>query len=114
MTEGVAEVGQAGEVLGEPGQVRAVGLHGLAPGSQPRPGVEYRDQQHQLRALQQAAFRGTAPQHRPDVGDAIQGWRTLGAQSHAGLTGERDRGLDGGDVGERGGTLCALPPHRGS
>jgi hypothetical protein len=89
VAERVAEVGQAGEVVGEPGQVGADGGNGLTPGFQPGPGLEYRDQQDQLGAFEQAAFGGAPLEHGPDVGDAVQRGRTLGACSRR-FTGERN------------------------
>ena len=37
-----------------------------------------------------------------------------GAERQAGLARECDRGFNGGDVGQRGGGVGSLPPHRGS
>src|SRR5256885_2367385 len=77
-------------------------------------GVERGDQQHQLRALEHAALGGGARQHGPDVGNAVEWWRALGAERDTGFGGERDRGLDGGGVGEWRGLLRVLASHGGA
>ncbi len=113
LAERVAQVGQAGPAVGERGHGGRDRADGPAPGLYAGAGVERGNEQHELGPVQRAALGGGAGQHRSHVGDAVERGRALGVEGLAGFTGERDRGLDGGDVDERRGVQGLLSSHGG-
>lgn len=114
LAEAVAQVAQPWQCRGPGGEGGCQRSDGAAVRGQPRRGIEDRDEEQQLGAVEGGAIGPCSLQRRADVGNAVERRRAFLCERAARFRRQVQRCLDFGCLGEGTGGECSLTSHLGA